>query len=1027
MRGDNTGVAINLGFIAGGQGFARVAQIASAKGSQLALEGRRLLGSSLRAASPFLARGTSVFVAYDLVNQIKAYQKGNPDAVVSIVGDSIYLGVDAAEVGIEVAEAFALLEGVSSITGPIGAGIGAIVFVGTDVYVAVKQVEKEDTLIHLTGKERFIEGLRAFTGLSAAENIARLLEEKQANTRLFMDGMAFLKNNTDIQRSILPTAKTVKVCKEVKALIPSFCGGGLGDAVCSPPFERRITECIDKLEIHSNNEVNLNEKSDDIRWSRAKPEVSEGRLFCVPKGKDGERSREPAYLCDGVMGVEYTESRTGNTTYLNLGNGNDVAIGFPYGDHIVVLGDGYKNVRLGAGNDHYFLEGDTTGILDGGKGTNTLDLGFFAKTLKAIYVHLTLGVGYIHALDKGDLLEVYGIHNVLLRENKQDHVYPVCNTQWIDARGGENKANVDSIFIQQNNACTYDLTLMIRPYTKVINQADNSRFTYIMPVATEGEAWIDISSRNSSHQFQFAYSLEDLHTLARINHTLTLSFIKQGVLEGLLKPIKPTGHYEPNARFTMTVINQEAESTQYQLNDNTVLTIGEKGFYAMQASNKSLEHIIQHYPALANRLKLSLFVQTLSSNESIAIGHGQQEVLYNDPYRKSHLIGNGGENIFVVSSGYQTLDEKKLPLPEVIIYDADTENKMDTLDLREINQQLQKDLQCEVEAKTSLDNKDLLIELCCPKREKALLTVRLKEALLTHWYERLHVIITHFPMKLEGFDLKPEPLVFGADKNIMVVNPEDVGAHSELVIVKSAKDYGFYRSENNLMLSNVFIKNINSSECFTLVLKEFYQTPTFETLTIKFQDKEITLKAEMEKINQASDFNEQSKLFKRNAFTLDHQQQAVYSLQAQKISQVRSKREIAQSRATIASQQASNNIAFDTTHLTLGARFLSYLFGKTSFAERMHQAEQILTPDNTSSNRLDEIEAKLEKAVATFGKNANFGQKTGFFLKRELATSSHKLSDIKSTTKKSILFMNPANTPALNDSVSSLPLLTGRN
>jgi hypothetical protein len=71
-----------------------------------------LLGRSLKAASPFLARGTSAFVIHDVVNQVKAFKNDTEEALVGIVGYGIYLGVDFAEISIEIAEAFAVLEGV---------------------------------------------------------------------------------------------------------------------------------------------------------------------------------------------------------------------------------------------------------------------------------------------------------------------------------------------------------------------------------------------------------------------------------------------------------------------------------------------------------------------------------------------------------------------------------------------------------------------------------------------------------------------------------------------------------------------------------------------------------------------------------------------------------------------------------------------------------------------------------------------------------------------------------------------------
>ncbi|BET35984.1 MULTISPECIES: tetratricopeptide repeat protein [Wolbachia] len=85
LTGDYQGVAINVGFIAGGQGFAKVAEVASRKGLNLLSEEKVLLGRSLRVASPFLARGTSAFIIYDLVNQVKAFKNGTEGALVGVV------------------------------------------------------------------------------------------------------------------------------------------------------------------------------------------------------------------------------------------------------------------------------------------------------------------------------------------------------------------------------------------------------------------------------------------------------------------------------------------------------------------------------------------------------------------------------------------------------------------------------------------------------------------------------------------------------------------------------------------------------------------------------------------------------------------------------------------------------------------------------------------------------------------------------------------------------------------------------
>ena len=167
------------------------------------------LAESFKLSSPFLARGTSAFVAYDLVHQVKAYKEGNKDALVGVIGDSIYLGVDGAEIGIEVFEGFGVLEGVSSVTGPIGMTIGAVVFVSTDIYQAVKKVEKINEIVPLTKGERFMEGLRSFVGLGPERYVEELMEEKEVNNCFVKQGIEFLKHNSDIQRYVFPTGKTV--------------------------------------------------------------------------------------------------------------------------------------------------------------------------------------------------------------------------------------------------------------------------------------------------------------------------------------------------------------------------------------------------------------------------------------------------------------------------------------------------------------------------------------------------------------------------------------------------------------------------------------------------------------------------------------------------------------------------------------------------------------------------------------------------------------------------------------------------
>ena len=346
LNRDYQGVAINVGFIAGGQGFAKVAEAASRKGLNLLSEGKALLGRSLRVASPFLARGTSAFVVYDLVNQIKAFKNGTEGALVGVVGDSVYLGVDAAEIGIEVAEVFEVLEGVSSITGPIGAGIGAIVFVGTDVYMAVKKVDKIDELIHLSGREKFIEGLRAFVGMQPEQYIEELMEEKQLYNQLVKQGFEYLKKHSNIQSYVFPTYQSV--VDSCRTVINTITLGMM---------HYYTEKCTTKFEIDLDSTVLLDKKRNDIKWSRARPDdPSGGRLFCLPKGDYHPAPNYGSYLCENAIGL--SNNKTEGYTLINLGEGKDYAKGFKDSPNIFVVNDGFKEYYGGNKDDIFVLQGD---------------------------------------------------------------------------------------------------------------------------------------------------------------------------------------------------------------------------------------------------------------------------------------------------------------------------------------------------------------------------------------------------------------------------------------------------------------------------------------------------------------------------------------------------------------------------------------------------------------------------------------------------------------------------------------------
>ncbi|MGC1183173.1 hypothetical protein, partial [Legionella sp.] len=216
LNGNYEETAVNLGFLGGSAFLGQLSQELHVMGEAFVLQGKTLLGNGFKAASPFFKRGTSAFMVYDLVQAVKELNSNDSAALVRIVGDSIYIGVDIAEIGIETAEVFGLFEGVSAITGPIGEAIGAVVFLGMDIYQAVQHVKQIDAMLHLTGGEKFREGVRAFLGMSIESYLEDLIHEKQFYEEVIKQKWEFLRQHSMIKNYFFPTEK--QVCRKVSYL-----------------------------------------------------------------------------------------------------------------------------------------------------------------------------------------------------------------------------------------------------------------------------------------------------------------------------------------------------------------------------------------------------------------------------------------------------------------------------------------------------------------------------------------------------------------------------------------------------------------------------------------------------------------------------------------------------------------------------------------------------------------------------------------------------------------------------------------
>ncbi|KAG8236294.1 hypothetical protein J437_LFUL016074 [Ladona fulva] len=852
LNGNYQGVAVNVGFIAGGQGFAKVVQAASIKGFELASEGKLLLGRSLKAASPFLARGTSAFVVYDLVNQVKEFKNGNEDALVGIVGDGIYLGVDSAEIGIEVAEAFEMLEGVSSVTGPIGATVGAAVFVGTDIYMAMKRVDKIDQIIHLKESERFIEGIRAFIGMQPEKHIEEFIEEKQLSNQLVKQALEYLQYHSDIQRYVFPTGKSMANCYDVPYKKTKCAIGGFSWCSQMRTVTSYIKKCTTKFVEDLNNTVLLNRKRTDIKWSRARPDnPKSGYLFCLPQGDSDPVPSYGSYLCNSAIGLtDSPTNKTGSYTLINLGKGEDYAEGLLDSQNIFVVNNGLKRYHGGNKDDTFILQGDLVkGFLSGRGGINTLDLTGFASNSPSVDVVLDRGdIIYNHR----HILQAFGMNKVLGRKNKADHIFSTCDTELLDGKGGDE--NNSDIIVIENKNCTYKMQMMVRPNTVICNCASKGNFYYILPYSL-GSAKIDFFYSNEelslNNTFMFEYEPTEIENIdvKYVNETLYII----------------TFYFSQMSEKEFNVTISGAKNPVYRFGDNAEIKVGKKGnLYLLQKTHESVDEIIKSYIVVANRLtKMSFFIQSLLSKETVVIGSENYEVIHNNPLYKSHLVGNGGENVYVIDSGDKKLD---VAVPEVVIYNLNVKNSVDTIDLKNLVQLAKSRFLNGFELLVLKSVSDLLLKATVTEvkptkdssagkmRKHEYLTVRLKDGV--SWYNKIHVIVHNVPMKINlnnnEWSLKPLPLKFEVDKEVIVITSQDVEENTELLTPKEAGNYTFVCDSNSdLMITNAFDANITSNNLCTIVFSKFYEESKMETLSIKFADKEVVLKEHLEEISKA--------------------------------------------------------------------------------------------------------------------------------------------------------------------------------
>lgn len=821
----------------------------------------RFLGSAMKAAAPFVARGSALFFAY---NFVKGLNSNETDWVDNLSNGAI-VAFDLGEAGVEAAEYLGYIAGVSEVTGPIGEGLGALVIGGMQLRHVKQELNAIEKWVRLSEREKFAEGMGAFFNFKPSE----YLETKANNQQLANKAIDFLKLHPDIQRYVF------------SAWLPD-------------------------AELPQKKFVFLDRKRNLTLLNTVPEELSEGHFFCLT----GVRARPHSsswikehlesfvesellgleegvfYLCINTLGVEYNANRTGNATLIAL-QGNATVIG-SNSDTIFLIGDGHQDYRAGDADDLFILQGTRiTGRLQAGLGVNIVK---FSEYQPAANESVLLdSQGFLcgknvttnsteEFCDEGfQLSNVTQLHG---RKKLQDKIFPIANTTLVDAYAGESAAKPDFIYITEKSAKNLNIT--VRPDTVVRllprNITGDNIVTYNIPADQIGSASIQLPFNDETiHQFHFESDLEDLNELSIKNNTISFQFTYP---EGCFKlSIEATDAVNSNASTTEKAFF--IQSASYIFNKNLGIKLfNEKTLYAQSYGNNSVEEIIQFAAPIAHRLDKAMLIQT-PQNITLAIGGRQQEILSTDGLLINHLIGNAGDTVYVI----QVPKNLTVPFPlnDISLYNLANDTLItstitDTLDLHEVLKKAQNHCSAaNILPTINETHEDLTLNLytnyhfsasgCTPLAQTSyrIAQIILKKALINYWYQDLDIILDKHPMNIifeeDNWKLVPIPLVFMGNKNIIVITDEDVKQKDEIFILKNSGKYDFKRhNDTDLLVTNLF-NNITEAELYTVLFSNFFQNSLFKekilTLSLSFFDESLILNKHTQEINNATDFYRQ--------------------------------------------------------------------------------------------------------------------------------------------------------------------------
>ncbi|MGB8807141.1 MAG: hypothetical protein WCC83_04745, partial [Candidatus Rickettsiella isopodorum] len=461
-------------------------------------------------------------------------------------------------------------------------------------------------------------------------------------------------------------------------------------------------------------------------------------------------------------------------------------------------------------------------------------------------------------------VQIDRIDHIYGRKNESDIFYVNKDVRFIDGYGGKNQTHPDNFFITDRSCENLEFVLRNNTIITFLSNPTIDSISYRIPSGEIGESWIHYYFKETiQHRFFFEYFLHEVDLISIQDNTVHIS-----ILVGEDKDKKTFSLSISEALMTLEV-NQTHNTAQHSKNfyylfkDFEIKLISNEHLYGKEITdnNQTMDEKISLFKALANRLEKTFSIQ-LINNLTLSIGREKKhEIFYINGAYENHLVGNGGENVYTI------LPDKKIffPVSNIVLYETSNDSnelleRIDTLDLREMIKEYK---QIYPSAVTSSDvfpfGNDLILTLSnaiyAPIYPDSYdsncfepwLTILLKNALFdnSHWYQRLDIFFDILPKNIVSLDdevwsLITAPLLFTADKKIIVITTQDIEEDTEVQVLKNIGNYAFFRDETNLILTNAFI--VLNDYC-TIICRHFYQEPEMRkkilSTTFKFFDQEI--------------------------------------------------------------------------------------------------------------------------------------------------------------------------------------------